>query len=318
MQRCRALAEALASCGAACSFASARGSRSTLPDEAQRLFAWIDVERDDDAQVVGRSVGGSADWLVVDHYALGWAFERTARSWANQIMVIDDMPRPHDCDLLLDQNQNDERPWRSLISAEAKILAGPRYALLRRDISDAIGCPGRQPRAVMVFGSADPRRSTEYLLPVIAKSLPDSWTLDVIAGPMNVRHEKLREMCRRLGADFHHAPTEIAKIFARSSLAVTAGGSTCWELAALGVPMVIVIESDNQKVVGMTVTNAGAGVAVSSNEGEADAQIACSVRDLTAEPRRLLAMSVAGRKLVDGLGPRRVIDEMLHQARKIS
>ena len=317
MQRCRALGQTLVASGVECSFASTPESRTALPDEAQRLFAWIDVARDADARAVGLSAGGSADWLVVDHYGLDYTFERAARSWAQQVMVIDDLPRPHDCDLLLDQNQNDEKRWCGLVSAEAKVLAGPRYALLRRDICDAIVArPEPQPRAIMVFGAADPRRLTERLLPAVAKALPSSWALDVITGPVNMRHEKLREMCKSLNAAFYHAPRDIAAKFARSRLAVTAGGSTCWEFAALGVPMVIVIDSNDQEIVGVTAANAGAGVSVGSSEDNVDARVAQAVSDLIEDRQRLRAMSLAGRKLVDGQGPRRVADAMLNSVAK--
>jgi len=320
MQRCRALAQALVSSGANCAFASTPESRAMLPQDAIRQFSWNDVAPGDNAEAIGRSVGGSVDWLVVDHYGLGDEFERPARRWAKKIMVVDDVPlRRHDCDLLLDQNQTDEKSWRGLVPPAAAVLAGPRYALLRREIADAM-MDNRHAgsRAVLTLGAADPHHITERLLPAVKQALPPSWTLDVIAGPANIRCEVLQDMCGKLGAAFHHAPRDLAAIFARASIAITAGGSTCWEFAALGVPMVIVVESDDQRKVAATVTGAGAGVPAGDCDRDIEQRLARAVRDLAADPQRQEQMSRAGRRLVDGEGPRRVAEVMLASIRKAS
>ena len=45
------------------------------------------------------------NWLVVDHYDLDARWESHMRQLVQKIMVIDDMAnRPHECDLLLNQN----------------------------------------------------------------------------------------------------------------------------------------------------------------------------------------------------------------------
>ena len=50
-------------------------------------------------------MGSKPDWLVVDHYALDRRWERALRTRVGRILVVDDLAdRPHDCDLLLDQN----------------------------------------------------------------------------------------------------------------------------------------------------------------------------------------------------------------------
>ena len=318
IQRCRALAQALVLSGSNCLFASTPESQTLLPEDACRQFTWTDVQPDADAQAVGRSVSRLVDWLVVDHYGLDAKFEQSARAWAKRIMVIDDVPgRQHDCDLLLDQNQTNEKAWRNLVPPMAAVLAGPRYALLRREVSDVIAARGaRQSRVVLVFGASDPHSMTERLLPSVVEALPDSWTLDVVAGPANTRHETLRAMCASLGAEFHHAPRDIVAIFAQSRIAITAGGSTCWELCALGVPILVVVDSNNQEGVAFTVTSAGAGVPFRGSDADMAQKLARSVRELVADPERQKRMGQVGRSLVDGQGPRRVVDAMLAKAQK--
>jgi UDP-2,4-diacetamido-2,4,6-trideoxy-beta-L-altropyranose hydrolase len=76
------------------------------------------------------------DWLIVDHYALDVRWDKSQRSFVNNIMVIDDLAdRQHDCDILLDQNlyEGMELRYQELVPGTCKQLIGPKYALLRRE-----------------------------------------------------------------------------------------------------------------------------------------------------------------------------------------
>jgi len=53
-------------------------------------------------------------------------------------MVIDDLAnRPHDCDLLLDQNyyRDLEKRYQGLVPSECVMLIGPDYVLLRPEFT---------------------------------------------------------------------------------------------------------------------------------------------------------------------------------------
>ena len=72
------------------------------------------------------------DWLIVDHYGLGVAWERAMAALADRIFVIDDLGRRHDCDLLLDQNYINPTHARytELKLPGCELLLGPQFALL--------------------------------------------------------------------------------------------------------------------------------------------------------------------------------------------
>lgn len=67
---------------------------------------WLGVHQETDAaQTLEVLNSERPDWLIVDHYGLDAAWEKILRPYAGKIMAIDDLAnRPHDCDLLLDQN----------------------------------------------------------------------------------------------------------------------------------------------------------------------------------------------------------------------
>ena len=94
--RCLTLAHALSAEGWTCSFACNDGAERVVPWLARSPFHRADPN----------ALGGDAvDLLVVDHYDLAADDESACRSWATQILVIDDIAnRRHDADMLIDQN----------------------------------------------------------------------------------------------------------------------------------------------------------------------------------------------------------------------
>jgi len=81
-----------------------------LPDDPPlSLSAWSD-----DAEQTGEILQQKRhliDWIIIDHYSLDHRWECDLRKYVKKIMVIDDLAnRPHECDLLLDQNYYRKKP----------------------------------------------------------------------------------------------------------------------------------------------------------------------------------------------------------------
>lgn len=85
-------------------------------------------------------------------------------------------------------------------------------------------------------------------------------------------------------------------------VAITAGGSTCWELAYLGVPSLVITLADNQRGGGEMMAAAGAGLDCGWHHELQPNTLARLVKELFADQRQRLAMSRVGRALVDGQG----------------
>ena len=88
----------------------------------------------DDTKSVLEDLHHVVDVLIVDHYGLDARWEKKLKSYVNKMMVIDDLAdRPHDCDLLLDQNYylNIDDRYKGLVPDDCVQLLGPDYVLLR-------------------------------------------------------------------------------------------------------------------------------------------------------------------------------------------
>lgn len=147
VMRCLALAQALRARGATCQFVcrDSPGNLITMVRERGFTVAPLPQSAGGDAgscdsdwmrdaeQTVAALRGHTAQWMIVDHYALDARWERVVRPVCRQLMVIDDLAnRPHECEILLDQNLHSqaEPRYRALTPASCKHLLGPVHALL--------------------------------------------------------------------------------------------------------------------------------------------------------------------------------------------
>ena len=148
---------------------------------------------------------GTPDWLIVDHYALDARWERLQRQPVPRILAIDDLAdRPHDCDILLDQNfvQDPETRYQRHVPAASQQLLGPRYALLRREFSEQrkslTGRSGEVRRITVCYGGSDPSNETARALAAIKGLGRKSLAVDVVVGASNPNAELISELCLEL------------------------------------------------------------------------------------------------------------------------
>lgn len=209
---------------------------------------------------------GGVEWLIVDNYALDRRWEERVRPFAQRVMVIDDLAdRPHDCDLLLDQNlyPDPEHRYEGLVPPHCRRLLGPRYALLRPEFREARKSMrdrnGRVRRILVFFGGSDSSNETENALNALAGLGRQDVAVDVVVGGANFHRERIAEICARLPwATLHIQVSTMARLMAEADLAIGGGGMTTWERCYMGLPTITVIIADNQAESTRGVAAAGA------------------------------------------------------------
>ena len=307
VMRCLTLADTLARRGASVSFVcrpqpgdlqtliERRGYRVSRLDA--ELFGWEDEARQTCAFV---AAAGGTDLLIVDHYGLDARFESRLRQLSARILVIDDLAdRPHDCDLLLDQNLYEalETRYVGLIPASCKTLLGPRYALLRPEFLQARlrlrPRLGELHRLLISFGGSDPSYETAKALAAVSLSGVKGLLVDVVVGISNPNIETLRTICAKIpGCVLHTQVDTMAALMSRADLALGSGGCTTWERCYLGLPSLTVVVAHNQHLLTEAVAAAGAAW----NLGWHASLTARTVADLIAklkEAPELLALASA-------------------------
>ena len=220
---------------------------------------WRDADWRHDAKetraALEAGMGRKADWLIVDHYLLDWKWEFALRSSTNRLMVIDDLcNRPHDCDLLLDQNlvAGMHERYAAKLPASCRQLIGPTYALLHPDYArmhkQVAPRGGAIRRMLIFFGGADNANLTKRALDAFLTLKRPDVEVDVVIGASNRQGDAVRQKAEvHTNIHVHAGLPSLAPLMAEADLAMGAGGSTHWERLCLGLPCIVVTLADNQR-----------------------------------------------------------------------
>ena len=266
-----------------------------------------------------KAAGLEPEWLVVDHYALDRRWEALLRDQSRHILVIDDLAnRPHDCDLLLDQNFDSPlHPlYARLVPAAARLLLGTGYALVRREFEQHRACAlarrtGQLRRILISMGGTDPANDTAVALTGLAAQAADGVGLDVVIGAGNPHRQAVRSLCEGIPrAELHVQTSRMAELMMRADLAITAGGSTTWERCVLGLPALVTIQSEDQAPIAKAVEAVGGHRVLGSSKDLTAHDYGRAIQALP--PDELLHMSTISATLCDGRGAQRVATHLLN------
>jgi UDP-2,4-diacetamido-2,4,6-trideoxy-beta-L-altropyranose hydrolase len=298
-----------------------RADFSTRPDSpAHAVWLKVDWWRDaEQSREVLKRVQ-SPDWLIVDHYALDRSWEKLVRPHVQRIMVIDDLAdRPHDCDLLLDQNYSKE-PGRyvTLVPSSCRTLLGPKFALIRREFasrrSRAVVLGNSVQRILVYFGGVDGNNETTKALKAIDQSELHRATVDVVVGSANPHKDEILDVTRGMEQAIVRGYVEnMAELMAMADLFVGAGGTTTWERCCLGLPSIVIAIAVNQRPLAEAMAEEGFLFYLGEGRSVSEQKLVEALRVMN-DPAQLRSFSERTKALVDGQGTRRVVDVLNESA----
>jgi UDP-2,4-diacetamido-2,4,6-trideoxy-beta-L-altropyranose hydrolase len=319
--RCASLAHALAAAGHEVHFAC----RALAGD----LNRWLEAESFQVHEIHGvadaamtESVDADAtknavpalryDWLIVDHYKLGVAWERAMAAVADRILVIDDLGRRHDCHLLLDQNYENptHAQYADIEPASGELLLGPQFALLGPQFAALRPASLRRrreaiSRVVVSMGGGDPFNETGKVLAGLSQLPQQHLYIDVAIGAANPHRSSVEAACAGLRrATLHVQTSDMAELMAAADCAICGAGNITWERCALGLPGLATIMADNQASAAAAVAAAGAHQLLGWHHDLAAEDYARAL--LAFDSAKLRRMSAAAADICDGGGVTRV------------
>jgi len=249
----------------------------------------------------------TADWIALDGYHFDAEYQQTIRSAGRRALVMDDVNdrTRYVASVLVNQNI-DASGYEYLTESDTLILRGAKYALLRREFTEfprSIRDISDDATNVLVtFGGADQGNMTAQALRALKETGNESLHVKVVVGVVNPHMDALAELTASLPfrCDLLHGVEDMPVLMDWADLAVSAAGSTCWELCYFGVPMLLRVAADNQQGIANSLVNTGVAIVV---EGDVDvATLSAVIEDGTLRRR----MSHAGLGLVDGRGAERL------------
>ncbi|MBW2737276.1 MAG: UDP-2,4-diacetamido-2,4,6-trideoxy-beta-L-altropyranose hydrolase [Deltaproteobacteria bacterium] len=228
--------------------------------------------------------------------------------------VIDDLAdRPHDCDLLLDQNfyENLESRYDGLAPSGCKKLLGPKYALLRPEFREERKNlrkrDGYVKRIMIFFGGSDPTNETTKALEAVRMLNRPDIAVDVVVGSANPNKDKINKLCASMANVAYHCQVEnMAQLMTAADLFIGGGGSTTWERCCLELPGLIMATAMNQEAITVGCDQAGIGIHINKSKNISPNQIQIEIEKMFLNQTALLTMGKKSANMVDGKGANHV------------
>ena len=323
VMRCLALAQAWQQAGGDAIFAMAQVTaaiRERLRSERGKI---VDIEADlgsseDLRQTVAAARSQNAEWLVVDGYHFQAQYVSELQK-ASPLLLIDDNGELdfYSADWVLNQNVHASAEMYAKRAPHTRLLVGPRYTLLRNEFtayrSWTRKVSARGTRVLLTMGGSDPKDLAPGILSALAELPIDDLQIRVVVGGSAENRSVVAEMAAKFPGRVEELSNvaNMAELMAWADVAIAGAGTTCWEMCLLGLPAILVVVAQNQRLIAEHLANVGAAVmGADFRAGSAEA-LDCSVlaqiaAELLKNEDRRRKMSESGRRLVDGLGSERV------------
>jgi UDP-2,4-diacetamido-2,4,6-trideoxy-beta-L-altropyranose hydrolase len=255
-------------------------------------------------------------WVVLDGYQFNGAYQLAVAQAGARLMVIDDflrLPRYH-AELMLDQNLGSED--RSYpVASTCRVLLGPRYSLLAPGFVEVDSrrrtYPNDARKLLITLGASDPVDATSKVLSALTNVDLSEVVVTVVIGGANQRRAAVRRSAESSGYRVVEDATDMTSLMADADLAITAAGSTSWEVCRMGLPAITITLAENQRDIASTLANAGVSVDLGWHDDVTADAVEVAVTRLIGDQEGREHMGTTGQKLVDGQGASRVVDAMV-------
>lgn len=258
------------------------------------------------------------DWICVDGYQFGAEYQQCLKTSGCRSLFLDDYGHAlsYYADLILNQNLSAQTNFYQNRNADTNLLLGIKYTLLREEFWRWRGWQRQIPKVanhlLITLGGSDPNNTTAWILDALQNIQNQTFKITVIVGNSNPHHHGLIDQvkCSIHEVDLVFDATDMPNYLVNADLAISAGGSTTWELAFLGLPSLIVTLADNQNTIAQALHDQGIAISVGA-ASELDVHPFINrLQQLSNDPEQRQIMSQNGQALIDGEGGDRVVMAM--------
>jgi spore coat polysaccharide biosynthesis predicted glycosyltransferase SpsG len=207
-----------------------------------------------------------------------------------------------------------------------QVLMGARYAIVRPEIRRVRPARAQEPpqpyRALIALGDDDPNSQVRKLVEILLRT-PKVEKVDVVLRPQHPELATLQEFAashtERLAIATESA--DVTARVARSHFAISAGNAWSLELACVGVPQLLIVQSEAHWPTAQRLEEEGAATCLGWHESVSPQTIRMAVQNILGDDLERQAMARCGRQLIDGRGPDRLVtalEVLLHPSRAIA
>lgn len=198
-------------------------------------------------------------------------------------------------------------------------FCGPDYMVLDPEVirlRAASPAPASLNSIVVTLGGSDTYGVTPRVIAALKSQFAEI-SVTVVLGP-NFQHDD--ELARalnlpgRLTVNIERNVPSLIAYMARADLVICSGGTTHFQVAALGKPAVCIANEPHEIPIGRWFEDKGCGIYAGFHEERVETGLIKAVQSLAEQPERLIHMSRKALNAVDGKGLERVMKVLVGQA----
>ena len=327
--RCLALAQALAVHGTGSRFLmtgvppllAVRISSEGFPIEPHDHVLGSDADAEA-AAAVARRIG--ARWIVLDGYAFSDRYIEILQGSGIATLVIDDLGKlsRYACAIVVNQNLHADRTLYPGVAASTRLLLGTSYMMLRHEFwryRDARrAARAGSPRILVSMGGSDPQDHASRAIDALDRLAGSGLEATVVVGAANPRLDRLRRHAfeSRMKIAVLHNVEDMSALMRDADLAVAAAGTTVWELAYMGVPMLLGSTVEAERVLARRLADHQGCLYVGDFRDCAPEELADAIESLAKDAALRDRLAAAAGSLVDGKGGERIVSAMRETAHR--
>jgi UDP-2,4-diacetamido-2,4,6-trideoxy-beta-L-altropyranose hydrolase len=323
VMRCLALAETWQDCGGNVFFVLATASPSLEKGIKNEGFEVIHITSelgstiDADATIqIARM--DKAEWVVVDGYHFGAEYQKKIKECGFSLLYIDDFGQAdhYYADIVLNQNIYADMSFYQKYEPSTRFLLGTKFVLLRREFLRWAGykrtIPKMARKVLVTLGSSDPENVTSKVIEALRSINFEKLEVIIVAGGLNPNYAMLQDMVKDLpNFSLKKNVENMPELMAWADLAISAGGSTCWELAFMKLPFLSIVLAENQRPITTGLHTNGAAISLGDHRNLDPKVILKSTIDLLESKKIRSELIFNQKKMVDGKGAIRVVNTLL-------
>ncbi len=256
---------------------------------------------------------GVENIFVHDNYDINAAYEKMIKSYVKLLIAVDDeAKKKFYADIIINQNYGAENYKYKLLNKDAGVLAGSKYILLRDEFlkKQKSGVNKEVKNILIIFGGSDFFNQSLRTLKVLKKYvIKNNINLNLV---LNNNFKSLRSIKKEShgikNIKLYFNVKSMAKLMNKMDMAISAAGSTVWELLYIGIPAILMITAENQKDIAFKLGRDGYVKNLGWYNKVSDNKILNEVKALIDKHSKRLNFFNKGIKLIDGKGKERVLE----------
>ncbi|WP_259596104.1 UDP-2,4-diacetamido-2,4,6-trideoxy-beta-L-altropyranose hydrolase [Clostridium botulinum] len=266
-------------------------------------------ERDLIREIIKLQRKHKADMLITDSYNVNEQYFNITKKYFSRTVYVDDINKHYlNVDLIINQNIGAEDLIYD-VPKNSKLLLGIKYLMLREEfrVVSYRNINKRILNIMITIGASDFNGITNIICKYV-KEL--EYEFHIVVGPAfkNENICELMELSEKYKNIKLYFNVDMVKLMSLCDLAISACGSTLYELAVCGVPTIGVIVAENQEQVSMNLQNCGVIINLGwYNKLNKEFYCRC-IKYLDKNIKKRIKMNYNAHKLIDGNGVARITE----------